>query len=455
MANVIVVGAGYAGLFCAYRLQQGGHQVTLLEARERVGGRTFDAPLPGDRRLELGGQYIAPVQTRVCKLVAELGLETYTAYGDGDRFILLGDRVARFQGAPAAALVEQLGQPPIVQEEIDATLALLGDLLKQVPAATPWTAPLAAAWDAMTFQSWLNEALTTDLAKTFFRLMVNQGFSTEPEQISLLQMLWFLQTSHGVPPWASGGSQPLRVEGGTQGVAIRLAEKLGKALVMGQPVTAVQQDEQGVVVTTPSKSYRADAVVICVPPQLIGHMTYEPRLPSDLHRAFAAFQTGNAMKVQAVYETPFWREAGWAGTGISFSGPQMFTYDNSIPDGPGVLLGFVTATNATKWNDVPLEERKAAVLATWAKVLGSKALQPIEYIEQDWAAEDFTRGGHGCHFPPGVWAELGPALGGKEPPQFGRILWAASDLAKDWNGYLEGALMAGEAAAAKATAMFA
>jgi monoamine oxidase len=156
------------------------------------------------------------------------------------------------------------------------------------------------------------------------------------------------------------------------------------------------------------------------------------------------------MKVQAVYDRPFWRDRGWSGTGIHWDGPQTFTFDNTPADNrPGVLLGFLSARRATDWNRRPAAKRKTAVLEAWASVFGSEALTPLEYIEMDWAAQPFTRGGHGCHFPPGAWCELGPALGGDYMPRFDRIWWAASDLAKDWNGYLEGAIHAGEQAAAE------
>lgn len=154
------------------------------------------------------------------------------------------------------------------------------------------------------------------------------------------------------------------------------------------------------------------------------------------------------MKAQAVYEYPFWREQGWSGNGIMYDGPQTFTFDNSLVDGkPGVLLGFLSAQRATEWNRKSSDERKKAVLHAWATVFGERALNPIDYIEMDWAHEPFTRGGHGCHFSTGVWAELGSALGASHMPRFKKIIWAASDLAKDWNGYLEGALYAGEQAA--------
>jgi monoamine oxidase len=445
-----VVGGGYTGLNCCLTLQKHQASFLLLEANDRIGGRALDKLIQKNFRLELGGQYIAPVQTRVTQMVADLGLETYQAFGKGDNFLLYEDQIALYQSTPAECLGKLLHHP-IVQVEMEKALDLLDKMYKEVPSESPWECKHSQIWDGMTFQTWLESHLTTFAAKKFFRLMTNQGFSVEPEQISLLQMLWFFKTSHGLPPWALGGAQANRVEGGTGLVAEKMGEKIQGHVKYNERVIKIIQDARGSTVYTDTNIYKAKSVVVCVPPQLILSIHFDPPLPSDLHRSFASLQTGNSMKVQAVYQKPFWREKKLSGNGISYNGVPSFTYDNSGKEGaPGVLLGFLTAGYATKWNLEPKEIRKQAVLSTWASVFGSEALSPIEYIEHDFLQEQNIRGGHGCHYPPGVWEELGPSLGKEHMPYFGFITFAASDLAKDWNGYLEGALYAGEQAATEA-----
>jgi monoamine oxidase len=446
--DVVILGAGYAGLAAARALRARGRSVTVVEARDRVGGRTVDRAVASGCRIELGGQYVVPAQSRVREIARELGLETYPSWNEGDWFLSLDDRFARYRSAPLGCLVERLGQPAAVRSESEAVLKELGELFPGVPAATPWQHPMAEKWDAITFESWLEARIKNPTARRFLALMINQGYSVEPAELSLLQFLWFLKTSHGLPAWALGGAQADRIDGGTGLLAERLARPLESDLRLGQAAASLRQDSTSVTVTSENGDFHARQALVCLPPQMVNTIRFEPPLPSDLYRAFDAFQAGLTVKVQAVYERPFWREARWSGNGIDFEGPQSFKFDNTPRAGrPGVLLGFITAGQATRWSRLEPARRKAAVLGRWVQAFGPQVRQPVDYIEMDWVAERFTRCGHGCHFAPGSWVSLGPALGGENMPCFGRVRWAASDLAKDWVGYLEGALRAGEQAA--------
>ncbi|APW61092.1 flavin monoamine oxidase family protein [Paludisphaera borealis] len=445
LVDVLILGGGYAGLSAARHLRLRGRKVVVLEANDRTGGRTRDRILAGGRRVELGGQYIVPDQTRVHDLAREMGLEMYASWNEGDWFLDFEGRTARYRTSPGQCLVDALGQPPEVRTEIETTVQALSELYPAVSAATPWTHPKAQEWDGLMFESWLGDRLKTSAALRFLTLMTNQAFSVEPSEISFLQMLWFLKTSHGLPGWALGGPQADRVDGGTGLLGERLAKLLGDDVRVGRAVRSVTQDDRTVSVDTAQGSFRARAAVVCLPPQLTNTVRFDPPLPSDLYRAFDGLQAGMTVKVQAVYDRPFWRELGWSGNGIAFEGPQAFTFDNTPRGGsPGVLLGFISADQATKWSRLAPELRKAAILATWSRVYGEPALAPIDYFEMNWPAETFIRCGHGCHLSPGLWSTLGPAFGGERMPRFGRVWWASSDLAKDWVGYLEGAIHAGE-----------
>jgi monoamine oxidase len=152
----------------------------------------------------------------------------------------------------------------------------------------------------------------------------------------------------------------------------------------------------------------------------------------------------------AVYERPFWREQGLSGEALSDRGPATLTFDNS-PAGSdfGVMLGFVGGRDAHAFGRLGARERRDAIVAGFASLFGSQAGQPLEYMEQDWSAERWSGGGPTAFFAPGTWTAFGPAL--REP--VGAIHWAGTETASRWSGYMEGAVLSGERAAAEVTAL--
>ena len=257
VADVVIVGAGYAGLAAARALRARGRSVAVVEARDRVGGRTVDRVVSPGVRIELGGEYVVPAQTRVREIACELGLETYAAWNQGDWFFGLEDRFARYQSSPLECLVHTLGQPAAARSEAEAALKELGVLFPDVPAATPWEHPRAREWDAITFESWLDDQVQNPAARRFLALMTNQAYSAEPAELSLLQMLWFLKTSHGLPGWALGGAQADRIDGGTGLLAERLARPLGNSVHSGTAAASLRQDADSVAIATEKAEYHA------------------------------------------------------------------------------------------------------------------------------------------------------------------------------------------------------
>ncbi len=153
---------------------------------------------------------------------------------------------------------------------------------------------------------------------------------------------------------------------------------------------------------------------------------------------------GSVIKTYAIYPEPFWREDGLNGQAASDTGPVKVTFDNSPPSGtPGILMGFLEGNQARIWARRSPAERREAVLGCFVRYFGQAAARPEQYLERDWMAEEFTRGCYGAHFAPGVWTSYGQAW--RAP--IGRIHWAGTECAPRWNGYMEGAVRSGEAAA--------
>ena len=157
---------------------------------------------------------------------------------------------------------------------------------------------------------------------------------------------------------------------------------------------------------------------------------------------------GACIKCIAQYETPFWREQGLAGQAV---GPELtvrVTFDNTQEGkAAGQLLGFIEGNEARKWSGRDPEERQAAVLRAFSAYFGEKALHPMDYVDQDWTAEPFSRGCYAALMGPGVWTAYGEHL--RQP--LGPLHMAGTEAATSYFGYYEGALDAAERAVAEVT----
>ena len=179
---------------------------------------------------------------------------------------------------------------------------------------------------------------------------------------------------------------------------------------------------------------------------MIPRIGFDPPLGGRRAQLHAKMPAGYVIKCQARYETPFWREDGLSGQAGSPEQPLAITFDNSpADDSCGVLLGFLEGAHGRRAGELPAEERRALVLDGFATYFGERAREPLEYVEQDWAQEQWIRGGYGAHFAPGVWTHYGDLL--REPE--GLIHWAGSETSPVWNGYMDGAVRSGERVAAE------
>ena len=444
--DVIVVGAGFAGLAAARRLAAAGASVTVLEARDRVGGRTLNASIGGGKVVEVGGQWAGPTQTHLLDLAAALGVETFPTYTTGDNLLYYQDELLPYDGSSALSL------PPIPQADLNEFLTVvlgqLDPLASRIPLDTPWQADGVdtTALDGQTVETWKLANLQSPGARFLFDLSVQAVFAAEPRDLSLLHFLFYVHAGGGLTPLVSvtGGAQELRFVGGSQLVAQRMAAALGRRIVLGAPVRRIDDLGDSVAVTTDTQTWRAARVIVTLPPTLAARIEYAPSLPSARDQLTQRFPMGSVIKCQAVYERPFWRDAGLTGQVTSDTGPVKVTFDNSPPDGsPGVLMGFIEGEEARRWSGRPAGERRAAVLDSFARYFGAQALAARDYVERDWSADPWTRGCYAGFLPPGALTSYGPAL--RAP--VGRVHWAGTETAEDWNGYIEGAIRSGERAA--------
>jgi monoamine oxidase len=439
-ADVLIVGAGLAGLSAARAIAAAGLEPLVLEARDRVGGRTLNHSLGGGKVVEVGGQWVGPTQHEVLSLAAELGIQTFATFGEGDRLIEWQGRVRRYAGA----------RPPVGASagiDLQQAVSRLERLIRTVPADAPWLARDAKRLDGQTFETWLRRNLATKTARTLFEIAVEAVWAQSPRDLSLLHVLFYARSagSFGALVSTTGGAQDRRFVGGSQLLSVRMAEGLGADRVLRQaPVRHIAQAADHVVVKADGVLAVGRRVIVALPPNLAARVAYAPPLPALRDQLVQRTPQGTVTKCMAIYERPFWRDAGLSGQAISDRSPVRTVFDNSPPDGsPGVLLGFLEGDDARDAGQWAEAERRSAVLATFERLFGPLARQPDEWIERDWAAEEWTRGGYGCAMPPGTWTSFGRAL--RAP--VGRIHWAGAETATVWSGYMDGAVRSGLRAA--------
>ncbi len=444
-ADVIVVGAGMAGLSAADRLAAGGRSVLVVEARDRVGGRLLNAALdPSDpaQVVEVGGQWLGPTQHRAHALAGRLQLELHPTHTDGDNLLeRRNGRILRYRGTIPAI-------NPLVLADIGQAQLRLDRMARQVPLNAPWTAPHARHRDAMTFSSWLSRNVPLPEARDLLRVAIRAVWACEPEDVSLLHVLFYIGSAGRLDDLLGtvGGAQQDRVVGGTQLLATGLAAGLGDRVLLDRPVRRIDHGGDGVTVVAGGDELRARRVIVALAPPLTGRIEYAPAVPAARDQLTQRMPMGSVIKCMAVYDEPFWRRDGLSGQAVSVGGPVSAVFDNTPRSGaPGVLLGFLEGRQAREFSDASQDARRAAVVGTFARLFGSRALAPQGYLDRDWSAEPFTRGGYAAVMPPGAWTGFGPAL--RAPVE--RIHWAGTETATVWNGYIDGAIRSGEDAAAE------
>lgn len=443
--DVIVVGAGFAGLTAARELVEAGRSVLVLEARSRVGGRTCTEEHLGTW-IDLGGQWIGPGQDRIAALADELGFTTYPQPEDGDDVVLDGDGPRRVPTVAAG----------FGDDELLAYIELVGALeaiAEQVPLDAPWSAPGATEWDAMSLAQWVRERAVPERVAGLFEVGVQAVFAASSAQLSLLHAAHYVHSAGG---WSKltdseGGAQQDRIHGGMQPVAERLATQLVEGTVrLSHVVSAVRQDGAGVEVdaATPdgAATFRARRVVVALPPTLAGRIAYDPPLDGQRDQLLQHMPQGSVVKFHVLYDTPWWRDEGLSGMVLAPHEPIGVTFDCTPPAGaPGLISGFFEGPSAVAAGGRTIEERRDIVVDVLARALGEQARDLAAYVDRDWSAEPFTRGCYGAHLPPGAWTVYGPAL--RRPT--GRIHWAGTETAERWTGYIDGAIDSGQRVAAE------
>ncbi|UJP10334.1 FAD-dependent oxidoreductase [Microbacterium sp. KUDC0406] len=446
--DVVIIGAGAAGTTAADQLRKAGLTVAVLEARDRVGGRLWTDVIEG-AMLEIGGQWVSPDQDALKETIADLGLETFSRYREGDSVYVGPDGQAhRFTGEMFPVEPETEAVIAEITERLDAMVA-------EIDPDRPWEHPNAAEWDAITWDAWLRQQTDDDEAVRNLAFATGSAMLTKPTHaFSLLQSLLMA---------ASAGSYSnlvdadfildKRVVGGLQQVPQLLAERLGDDVFLNSAVRSLEWGDpstgsgaQNVVAHADGDlTVRARYAVLAHAPVLYDRISFVPALPRRQHQLHQHLSMGFVIKVHAVYDRPFWREQGLSGTAFSPYELSHEAYDNTNHgDERGTLVGFVSDQNADDLFTLSAEERKERILESLSHYYGPEAKSPVVYYESDWGSEEWTRGAYAASFDMGGLHRYGADLRAAVGP----IHFACSDMAGAGYQHVDGAIRMGRLAAA-------
>lgn len=440
-ADVVIVGAGFAGLAAARALKAAGRSVIIVDGRDRVGGRAYSEQVKLGGWVDMGAQWLGPDQTRVLEIAKEVGAQTFPSHVEGKGVLIIGGKRSTFTMVPKE---EYPGFSEAEMADVAQAFSSLDTMAAAVPKDAPWSAPKAREWDSMTLESWMDQNVKTAAGRAAVRIFVLGYQACEPSDISLLHMLFYIAAGGGFESLHVGGIA-YRVVGGTFQIAAGMAKDLQDAIRLGTTVITIDQSAADKVrVATNKGVLEGKRVIVACAPAMANLLNYVPDLPASRMQFTQRVPMGSSIKCHVVYPTPFWREKGLSGITTSDSTPLSFTFDNSPPSGkPGILAAFFEGQESRAFAGKPEAEIRKTIIDNLVEFFGSEAANPAEVFIKIWDADPWARGCFSGIMPPSVWTDYPDAI--RRPVD--RIHWAGTETATRWYAYLEGAVQSGERAA--------
>ncbi len=438
--DVVIVGAGIAGLTAAWRLRQAGVGVRVFEAQNRVGGRMFSLAdyFPDGQVVELGGELIDSNHVRLRALAAELGLPLDDLRGgdtDLDTWFFdgraIGERELVEAFVPVAAAIER-------------DLATLGD------GDILYTAPQGAqALDALTLAQWLDRNGVSGWLRKLIDVAYTTEMGLEIDQQSALNLLTFIGTGPGSFEVFGESDERYHVRGGNDRVPRALADRLGDAIANGQVLEAIRGEDDGYVLSfrsgAASRDVRARQVVLALPFTLLRRVRIDLPLPAVKRRAIDTLAYGTNAKLMIGYGRRVWREHGANGSSMSDL-PFQTTWETTRrqPGSGGVLVNFTGGRHGVELGTgTPRQQADTATADLDRLFPGLAATRPgAREVRMHWPTHPWTLGSYAC-FRPGDWTGLRGAMG----ESVGGLHFAGEHCALDTQGFMEGGCESGETAA--------
>jgi monoamine oxidase len=436
-SDVVVVGAGLAGLSAARDLEAGGASVTVLEARDRVGGRVEQVELADGRRVQLGGEVVGNAHTSYLGLVEELGLTLTASY------VAEPGEITRQVAGSLDGSVDVGDWPswttPADRSSYDEVEAALEKVLASIDPEDPWSCPDLGRLDRLSVGDWLRDVGASTGVLRLWELVHLSLADGSIERQSLFAyarkiVVGGTTGSYDVEQWEN-----LRVAEGSATVALTMAAAL-RDVRLSTPVRSIRTDPRGcAVMTVDGEALHADAVVLAVPSGPARDLEIdgvsEARLLSLRRQRHAL-----AAKFVAAYAEPFWRARGQNALAESEG-----VLGSTWPQQYGVLSALVPPERYAAFVASDPDTRTHEALAQIAELYGPQATSPLQTWTRLWGTDPWTQG-YVTNWRPGDVEAVGPLHGTHEPPFYvcGSDQWVA--------GYMEGAVRTGRGAASAALA---
>lgn len=440
MLDAIVIGGGFSGLAAALALHKSYKSFILLEARDRLGGRTHTRRLDDGSYVDIGGQWIGPTQDRMYSLCKEYNVKWYETYNQGRNIIDLNQVIKTYTG-----LIPKMDVASLIN--IDLLLKKLDRMARGISVDRPWNNNRAVKWDSISLDVFVRKNCYTENCYKVVRAGLETVYACELNEVSLLHALFYIRSGTNLNTLLSikGGAQQHRIKGGMQALTDRIAETLMHSIHLNSVVKQIVQHDNSVTLIGEGFSYEARRAIVAIPPPLIKAIDFQPSLPLHKSQLLDKMSMGIVGKVFGIYEKPFWRDNGFSGQVVADELSQFQTFFDSSPaDGEyGVLLAFCIANRARDFFSNNEASRKQIALNSFVRYFGKEASNPKHYIDHCWADEAWSRGCYAGIYPTGAWTNFR----GELSKPFGRIHWAGTETSDIWYGYIEGAVRAGERAA--------
>lgn len=434
--DVVIIGAGLSGLTAARRLVQANKKILVLEAQDRVGGRTWSQPIGGKDFIDVGGQWIGKGHHQMYKLVEEAGLKTFPTFTEGKSILRRQAENKTYKGeTPPMGLFALLS--------VQKALNKLDKAASAISVETPWLSDHASGLDQKSVGSWIDETISNKKARTLIKRMAEGELCQPINDVSFLQALSSARAtgSFKQAEKVEDGALRDRIFGGAQGVSHFLHEQVRDTVKLNCPVSFVKQLERYLLIGNEDFSIRTKKVIITAPLPIVKNIQFTPDLPKEKQILIDSMTMGTVIKVHAVYAQPFWREQELNGSSTCLDEVVELTVDNSVPGSEkGIITSLIHADRAKALLKLSDKERKNVLLNAYANLFGEQALTPISYHDYSFSNNPWIGGAYSGYFKNGDFSKYGEHIA----KPCGNIHWAGTETSTFFKGFMEGAVLSGE-----------